>query len=152
MAGHSTPGPTAMSSPAASTPRARGGTRPTSQPPVRTISSQFPTPAALTSISIWPASSGGGSGSSRTVTSPPYASMPAALKLTRESFRDPAATAADVTAANEYGSMFSDGSRAEPSAALRNRPNPGPAIERPHGLSMVRVETLEQLCQLMVLG
>src|SRR4051812_12297228 len=65
-----------------------GGTRPTSQPPVRTNSSQFPTPAALTSISTCPASSGGGSGSSRSATSSPNASMPAALKLMRGLSRD----------------------------------------------------------------
>src|SRR4051794_1025847 len=60
-----------------------GGTRPTSQPPVRTNSSQFPTPAALTSISTCPVSNGGGSGSSRSATSSPNASMPTALKLMR---------------------------------------------------------------------
>src|SRR3954449_7343696 len=62
---------------------------PTSQPPVRTNSSQFPAPAALTSISTCPASNDGGSGSSRSATSAPNASMPAALKLTRGLSRDP---------------------------------------------------------------
>src|SRR3954470_19735971 len=88
-AGHSTSGPTPTTSPAASTPSAKGGTRPTSQPPVRTNSSQFPTPAALTSISTCPVSNGGGSGSSSSATSAPNASMPAARKLTRGLSRDP---------------------------------------------------------------
>src|SRR5829696_896613 len=87
-AGHSTSGPNPTTSPAASTPSANGGTRPTSQPPLRTNSSQFPTPAALTSISTCPVSNGGGSGSSRSATSPPNASMPAALKLMRGLSRD----------------------------------------------------------------
>src|SRR3954454_4010774 len=87
-AGHSTSGPTPTTSPAASTPSAKGGTRPTSRPPVRTNSSQFPTPAALTSISTCPVSSGGGSGSSRSATSSPNASIPAALKVMRGLSRD----------------------------------------------------------------
>src|SRR3954462_10555336 len=77
-----------MTSPAASTPRANGGTRPTSQPPVRTNSSQFPTPAALTSISTWPVAHGGGSGSSASPTPSPHPSVPAALKLMPGSGRD----------------------------------------------------------------
>src|SRR3954453_5448123 len=87
-AGHSTSGPTSTTWPAASTPSAKGGTRPTSQPSVRTNSSQFPTPAALTSISTCPASNGGGSGNSRSVTPSPNASMPAALRLMRGLSRD----------------------------------------------------------------
>src|SRR3954452_23276323 len=65
-----------------------GGARPTSQPPVRTNSSQFPTPAALTSISTCPVANGGGSGSSRSATSSPNGSMPTALKLMRGLSRD----------------------------------------------------------------
>jgi hypothetical protein len=41
-----TSSPTASTMPAASTPSASGGRRPTSQSPTRTISSQLPTPAA----------------------------------------------------------------------------------------------------------
>src|SRR3954451_17094181 len=70
--------PTAVTTPAASTPSAIGGRPPTSQPPVRTNSSQLPTPAALTWISTSSPASGRGSGTSISPTSPPVRRIPAA--------------------------------------------------------------------------
>src|SRR3954462_2937008 len=69
--------PTAVTRPAASTPSAIGGPRPTSQPPVRTNSSQLPTPAALTSITTSSPASGRGPGTSISPTSPPVRRIPA---------------------------------------------------------------------------
>src|SRR4051794_32564566 len=69
--------PTAVTRPAASTPSAIGGRRPTSQPPVRTNSSQLPTPAALTWISTSSAASGRGPGTSIIPTSLPVQRIPA---------------------------------------------------------------------------
>src|SRR4051794_20653445 len=69
--------PTAVTSPAASTPSAIGGRRPTSQPPVRTTSSQLPTPAALTRISTSSPASARGPDTSISPTSPPVRRIPA---------------------------------------------------------------------------
>src|SRR3954466_3965363 len=69
--------PTAVTRPAAATPTAMGGRRPTSQPLVRTNSSQLPTPAALTSISTSSAASARGPGTSIIPTSPPVRRIPA---------------------------------------------------------------------------
>ena len=68
---------TATTLPAASTPSAIGGLRPTSHPPVRTISSQLPTPAAMTWISTSSSARGRGAGISIISTSPPMCRIPA---------------------------------------------------------------------------
>lgn len=68
--------PTASTRPAASTPSAIGGRRPTSQPPVRTNSSQLPTPVALTRINTSSSASERGPATSIVRTSPPVRQTP----------------------------------------------------------------------------
>src|SRR5690349_20774392 len=70
--------PTASTVPAASTPSAIGGLAPTSQPPVRTNSSQLPTPAALTPSSTSSPASGRSSPTSIIATWSPIRRIPAA--------------------------------------------------------------------------
>jgi hypothetical protein len=65
--------------PAAATPSAIGGRGPTSHDPSLTMSSQGPTPAARTAMSVSPAPAGRGSGSDSSRTSPPNRSIPAAF-------------------------------------------------------------------------
>src|SRR5262245_23885870 len=64
--------------PAPSTPSAIGGARPTSHSPVRTNSSQLPTPAARISIRTSSSARGRGSGRSIRLTAPPNSLIPAA--------------------------------------------------------------------------
>src|SRR3954464_1560744 len=75
----STPAPTAATVPAAATPSAIGGRGPTSHDPSLTRSSQGPTPAARTAMSVSPAPAGRGSASDSSRTSPPNRSIPAAF-------------------------------------------------------------------------
>ena len=70
--------PTDSTTPAASTPSAMGGCRPTSHCPLRTNSSQFATPAARTEITSSSGPGEPGAASSSMRTSPPNLSMPAA--------------------------------------------------------------------------
>src|SRR5690348_3468233 len=70
--------PAAATVPAASTPSAIGGLAPTSQPPVRTNSSQLPTPAALTPSSTSSPASGRSSPTSIISTWSPIRRIPAA--------------------------------------------------------------------------
>src|SRR5277367_4668509 len=72
-----TAGPAASTVPATSTPSAIGGVAPTSQPPVRTNSSQLPTPAARTSTSTSSSASGRGSSTSIISTRVPTRRIPA---------------------------------------------------------------------------
>jgi hypothetical protein len=69
--------PAAATVPAASTPSAIGGLAPTSQPPVRTYSSQLPTPAAITSSNTSSPASGRGSPTSIISTRAPAWRIPA---------------------------------------------------------------------------
>ena len=69
--------PTASTVPAAATPSAIGGLAPTSQPPVRTNSSQLATPAALTSSNTSSPASGRGSPTSIISTWAPSRRIPA---------------------------------------------------------------------------
>src|SRR4051812_34518087 len=68
--------------PAAATPSAIGGLRPTSHWPVRTSSSQLATPAARTSISTSSSATGLGLRRSIVSTGPPRLWMPATCILT----------------------------------------------------------------------
>ena len=81
--------PTAATTPAASTPRAMGGRVPTSQPPVRTNSSQLPTPHARTSSRISSARSARGSASSRNWIAPSMWRTPAARIVSPSRAQDP---------------------------------------------------------------
>src|SRR4051812_43307618 len=77
-----TASPTASTVPAASTPSAVGGPPPTSQPPVRTNSSQLPTPAAATSTSTSSGANGRGSLTSIISTGAPTSRIPATCIVT----------------------------------------------------------------------
>ena len=97
------PDPQVRTTPAASTPRTRGGARPTSQLPPRTTWSQLPTPALRTSGTT---SSAVGDGGSATFTSSmglPKLEMPAARMLDCRAFVPTSALHAAV-GAETFGS------------------------------------------------
>src|SRR4051812_11255016 len=88
--------------PAASTPSAIGGVRPTSHWPVRTNSSQLPTPAARISIRTSSFARGRGSGRSIGPTAPPNSLTPAArIKAAR--LRDPPTSPAEYLTPHRWG-------------------------------------------------
>src|SRR4051812_14634682 len=88
--------------PAASTPSAIGGVRPTSHLPVRTNSSQLPTPAARISIRTSSFARGRGSGRSIGPTAPPNSLTPAArIKAAR--LRDPPTSPAEYLTPHRWG-------------------------------------------------